>query len=295
MKMRSRLALAAMALVCGTCVSAQQAPAPAAADDGKFTLAFDKAPLSEVAKTLGEKLGELVLVDEGLEAQVTLNKEVTKTGAMLAVARAAELMPSRCVIFCTADEAKGGQELKRQAKAKLELAAETPLADFAKALETQTKIKVRCTADVAKLKVPAGVGELDIVPALNLVAKQAGCRWVMGWLLAKPDPAQLLPMLQNFSNLPAEQRQQIFDQRFDQAIKDFAAKPPAERQQLVQKIVTGLNSFAQRVQALDPQTRQQWSQAVGPLLDRGVQRFALLDAPTQAQLMPVLRAFQKLR
>ena len=93
----------------------------------------------------------------------------------------------------------------------------------------------------------------------------------------------------------ADQRNAMFDSRFDAGVRDFMAKTPAERAEIVKSMVSGIDSFAARLAKLDPQTRAQWSAAVGPLLDRGVQRFAALDAPTQAQLMPVIRAFQKLR
>jgi hypothetical protein len=262
----------------------------------KIKLDFKDTPLADAVKQLSDTLGAKILIDPGIDGKINLQREVPKAAALNLVARQADAMATRCVIFCTAEQLGTADHdiRKKDVKAKLDVPQATTLADVAKQLQASTMIKMRCLPEVAKLSVQVSVGELDLPSLLDFLAKQAGCKWTMGWVVTEVDPNVVLGMLQGFNNLPQDQKDQMFDNGFNQAISTFKNMSPADRQQTIQDVVNGINNFANALQNADPQTRAQFDQAVAPLIQRGLQKFVTLDAPTQSALMPVINALKKL-
>jgi hypothetical protein len=291
------LTLAVLPLYAQTAPTAPTAPGQAAGGqpEEKIDLKFADTPVADAVAQVAAQIGVVAVVDAEITGKVTITRTVDKSDALLAVAGAAGGRPQRAPIFCSADEAKGGQEFKRVTTAKLALTQDTALADVAKQLEAATKVRVRCTSAVAALKVNLTVEEQALPAVLDAVAAKAGCKWVMGYVIAKIDPKQVLGALQSFDALPKDQQAQMFNDGFNNAINTFKQMSPADKQDTVNRIVAGIGRFAQTLQQMDPATRAQFSAAVQPLLNQFVPRFTQLDPGTQAALMPVVRALQQLK
>lgn len=279
----------------GVTAQQNQRPAPDRNADS-ITLQFANTPIRDAARTLSEQIGQLVLVDDEIETQVTIEREVRRDMALLAFAAAAQLAPRPAAIFCSADEARGESVLQREFKVKLSLEEETALPDIAKELAKQSGTRVLCTEAVVDLKVSyQSDEEANLADVLSAVAEKAGCRWVRGWVLVRVDPADLLRGLEDFNSQPEAERRGQFDSGFDEFMNRFRNEDPAGRRAIVDRIVGGIDMLAGMLNGADPETRARFKQGLAPLIQRGLQRFVGLNAREQAELMPVVQALKKLQ
>lgn len=259
-------------------------------------LSFKDTPITEAVKKLGEQLDTLIVVDPKIEGTVSIEREVPQGRAMLAVCTQVQAQPKPCLIFCTTEQARKGNEFKTDVKVKMGLEKDTKLSTIALVLAAATKETIRCTPEAADLMATCkNEEEQPLADVLNAVAEKAGGKWVYGTILVPVDPAAMLNGLRMFENLPADQRNKMMEQGVDTAIAEYRKMPPQDRAAAIQRFVAGIDRFAQTIAKADPDTQARIKAAIKPMIEIGVRKFVMLDATDQAAMMPAIRALDKLR
>lgn len=291
----ARVALVLALAGAGGVAVAQTQPALPGQPEPMVELNLQSADATQVAAELARITGEPVLPDGQVDGTLTLRAQVTKSTAVGEVARAGLLLPVRCLVLCPKGKYAPPAELAGDKRAKLDYTSETTLSAVAADLEKATERRVRCLPEVADLKVKATLAETDLRTVLDTLAMQADCSWTEGWLLSRPNPEQALGMLRMLGQLPDDQRNRMFDAGFGQVMNNYRSMQPGERQAVVQRLVGRIDGYAQALAGADPNTRAEVQRMLQPLVQRGMSVFVKFDAREQAELMPVVRALDKLR
>jgi hypothetical protein len=260
----------------------------------KVRLDFDRTPLAEAARRVEGLVGARILIDPGLDGLVTIHQDVPRVMAVPALTRVVNLMPNRCAIFGPAAQfSKIDHRLWDRET--VPPATGGTLGALAASLEAQTRLRLRCLPEVAGAKVADPGGSRGLAALCDGLARQAGCAWTMGWVVTRIDPQRAVQRFEAFNNLPEERRQKLFDRGLDRALRFYGELDPDLRRQAVDAMLSRIEAFAGALDQAGPETRARAAGAVTPLIQRGIGRLAYADAPTQAELMPVVRAVCKLR
>ena len=274
----------------------------------KVTLSFQDTPVQEAAREVGELLGRVVVVGEGVEGKVTLKVEIPKRLALIAVAASVGARPAQAVVFCSEDAAQGPTQLDGEKTVTLALTEPTKLSAAAQQLAEKSDLRVAVTPAVAENMVTYECEDAPLTEVLDALAKQAACAWVRGYVLVEVDPDKALA---DFSKLPPGQQEQLVNQGLDAldqtrlspqqidamiagAYQRFGSMSAEERKQAVAQAASRIRQMGGLLQGMSPETRNRVRAALTPFVERGVGFFVRLDAGEQAELMPLMEALRSL-
>ncbi len=301
---RACVTLLVIGLLLGTCCAFAQESEEAE----KVALSFKDTPIQEAARQVGDMIGRVVVVGEGVQGEVTLHVKVPEALALQAVAATVSSHPAPAIVFCTKAQACGPTELETDKTVSLELAEETPLSDAARQLAKQGGMRIAATPAVAATKVTCEFEDAPLVEALDALAEQAECAWMRGFVLVKVDPDKAL---ENFSKLPAAQQERLLNQgldALDQAkltpeqmdamlalgYQRFRGMSPEDRKAAIERAAARIRQLSALLHNMSPETQSRVRGAIAPMVERGVEFFVHLDAGEQAELMPIMNAIRTL-
>jgi len=291
------------------------APLPEAAekDEPALHVEWEDVTVADALAQLSKDSGYLFLAEKDLrEKKITLKADAKAFDIMLRIGRQLTAYPYGAFFFCT-EEQVPKKEPKMKFPDDKKVTCEVSNTDTDIALDLvalSAGVKLMATDEVlkAKPKIDVKLEDKSVEEALKELAETLDCKLTRGLLLVAIDPDSIFRQFMNLSTeeqektlLEAARRleslgltDQEIDKHIDQALEQLWQMPQAQRQMIIQNLAARMSMVAGAMRGFSPQALSQLSSAMGPFIQRGVNKFMSLPANRQAELSPLLNAMRQL-